>query len=92
MPIKPILNTKRRSSKGGQGCVFSAIVGLTAIFLLIVNAIVVQAFVRVNFQGIDERFFHPIQFTLPIAMIFAEYWLFDRILRYFENRFSKQKK
>ena len=49
--------------------------------LYVANGVVI----RMIFPGgaLDPRISQPIQFGLPIIMIFFEYWIYDRIARRF---------
>lgn len=70
-------NPNKNRIPGQSGCVFVLGVGAIMIVLLILNAVFVKVFFRINLARIDERVFHAAQFILPIAMIFIEFWLYD---------------
>ncbi len=68
------------------GCGFTAVVGLTSIFLLIFNGMVLDSLLGDNISPEDMRIVGPIQFVGSVVMIFFEYWIFDRIAARFGKR------
>jgi len=73
-----------------DGCTFALVVGLIMTALFVANGIFVRAFLIPNNGPLDSRLVQPLQFGLPIVMIFAEYWVFDRFMRRFSsNRQSR---
>ncbi|QEG24199.1 hypothetical protein [Mariniblastus fucicola] len=78
---------KSRKSNRLDGCTFTLVVGLIMTALFVANGIFIRAFFSPSNPLIDDRIYQPLQFGLPILMIFAEYWIFDRFMR----RFSKDK-
>lgn len=67
-----------------DGCTFTFVVGLIMTALYVANGVFVRAILPSS-AVIDNRVYQPIQFGLPILLIFVEYWIFDRFMR----RFSK---
>ena len=56
---------------------------MTALF--VINGVLVRALFAPSSSMIDDRVYQPIQFGLPILMVFFEYWIFDRLMRRFSN-------
>ncbi len=54
--------------------------------LFVANGMFVRAFFAPQLQGIDNRIYQPIQFGMPIIMLFLEYWFFDRLRWYLRKR------
>ena len=57
------------------------VTGLVAILLLVVNTGLVRAVLGNADLRIDPRIAQPLQFMLPLALIFAEFWIFDCLVR-----------
>lgn len=71
---KPVRNRK----KAGLGCGFTAMVGLTSIALLIINRLILDSLIGdVNEE--ETRIIDPLIFVLSVVMIFAQYWIYDRV-------------
>ncbi len=63
---------------GGIGCWFILRTGLVMIMLLLVNGLLVRAFLSANSELANElRIAQALQFALPVGLIFLEYWVFD---------------
>ena len=59
--------------------------------LYVANGIFVRAVLVPGNGTLDDRVVQPLQFGLPIVMIFFEYWVFDRFVRRFaSNRQSRK--
>ena len=56
--------------------------------LFVANGILVRGLLSSNSLSIDNRILQPLQFGMPIVMIFFEYWIYDRFMR----RFSTSRK
>jgi hypothetical protein len=76
---------KTRKSNRLDGCTFTFFVGLLMVALYVANGVFVRA-VLPGGESIDARIYQPIQFGLPIVLIFFEYWIYDRLTR----RFSRE--
>ena len=76
---------KSKKSDRFDGCSFTLVVGFIMTALFVINGVVVRAFISPSSSLIDDRIYQPIQFGLPILMIFFEYWIFDRFMRRFSN-------
>ena len=68
-----------RKKKGGRrsGCSYTLVQGLLLAGLLLVNGLLVRAFILANPAIDDGRIIQTVQFTIPILMIFAELWVYD---------------
>jgi hypothetical protein len=77
---------KSRKSNRFDGCTFTFFVGMVTVALFVANGILIRAFFSPSLEGVDARIYQPLQFGLPIVMIFIEFWLFDRFRRLFEKR------
>lgn len=80
-----ILMAKARKSNRFDGCTFTLFVGFVIIGLFIANGIFVRAFFAPQLDLVDNRIYKPIQFALPIIMIFLEYWIYDKITGLFRK-------
>ncbi len=78
---------KSKKSNRLDGCTFTLFVGMIMVALYVANGIFVRAFLSPGDSMIEAQIYQPLEFGLPILMIFAEYWLCDR----FMQRFSKTK-
>lgn len=76
---------KPKKSNRLDGCSFTLVVGLVMTALYVGNGILVRALLGPNQAGIDSRIYQPLQFALPIVLIFFEYWIFDRFMRRFSG-------
>ncbi len=76
---------KPKQSRRFDGCSFTLVVGLVMTALYVANGILVRALLGTNPPGIDNRIIQPLQFGLPILLIFLEYWIFDRFMRRFSG-------
>jgi hypothetical protein len=76
---------KLKKSNRFDGCTFALVVGLIMTALFVANGVLVRGFLVPSDGPLDSRLVQPLQFGLPIVMIFAEYWLFDRIMRRFST-------
>ena len=74
-----------RKSNRFDGCTFALVVGLVMTALFVANGVFVRAFLVPSSSSLDSRLVQPLQFGLPIVMIFAEYWLFDLFMRRFST-------
>lgn len=77
---------KSGKSNRFDGCTFTLFVGMLTVAMFVANGILVRAVFASQASGLDSRISQPIQFGLPIVMIFVEYWMFDRFMRLFEKR------
>ena len=73
----PLLDKLRRS-KTQIGCGYILAQGAVICVLLVINGIIVRSVVNLDW-GEEVRISQAIQLVLPVAMIFAELWLFDLI-------------
>ncbi len=75
--------TKRGDQpSGGTGCGYLMGLCLTIVLLLVINGLLVRAFVMRNTSdAVDLRVIQAIQFLAPIALIALEFWIFDRLTR-----------
>ena len=80
-----LLMAKSKKSNRFDGCSFTLVVGVIMTALFVINGVLVRAFLAPSSSMIDDRIYQPIQFGLPILMIFFEYWIFDRFMRRFSN-------
>lgn len=56
-------------------------IGLVCVLLLTINGILVHSFLAANGNLITElRVEQALQYVIPVAMIFLEFWIFDLIL------------
>jgi hypothetical protein len=78
---------KSNKSNRFDGCSFTFFVGMIMVALFVANGVFVRAFLSPRTSMIDARIYQPLQFGLPILMIFFEYWFCDRLMR----RFSRSK-
>lgn len=69
-----------------DGCTFTLFVGMVTVALFVANGVLVRSVFASQLSGIDARISQPLEFGLPIVLIFAEYWMFDRFMRLFEKR------
>ena len=78
--ISPLSFSIRRKyrKRSPSGCGFVLMQGLLIAVLLLVNALVLRAFLVANSSITeDARIAQAVQFIFPLVMIFAEFWLFD---------------
>ena len=67
---------KRRNSKR-SGFKFILVQGLLIAGLLLLNGLLVRAFILANQPVLDTRISQAIQFIGPLMMIFAQLWIYD---------------
>jgi hypothetical protein len=74
---------RQRKSKRGSavGCGFVLSTGLLICVLLVVNALIVRAFLSANLSHADQRIIQAAQFIVPVLMIFFELWFYDLVSR-----------
>ncbi len=77
---------KARKSKRFDGCTFTLFVGFVIIGLFVANGFFVRAFFAPQLDGVDNRIYQPLQFALPIIMIFIQYWIYDKITGLFRKK------
>ena len=77
-------------NKAGLGCGFTAMVGLIAIALLVVNGVALDALVGDNISQNDARIVGPLQFIGSVVLIFFEFWIYDRFMAWFDSRKTKK--
>ena len=46
--------------------------------LLFINGLLIQVFLRANYEIKDQRIIQALQFILPILLIFLQFWIYDR--------------
>ena len=71
----------RKSGTRSYGCSMIAVTGLVTILLLVINTGLVRAVLREGELRIDPRAAQPLQFMLPLVLIFVEFWIFDSLAR-----------
>ena len=76
--------------KAGLGCGFTAMVGLIAIALLVINGVALDALVGDNISKNDARIVEPLQFVGSVVLIFFEFWIYDKIVGWFDSRKTKK--
>ena len=76
--------------KTGLGCGFTAMVGLIAIVLLVINGVALDALVGDNISPNDARIMEPLQFVGSVVLIFFEFWIYDRFVSWFDSRKTKK--
>lgn len=76
---------KARKSNRLDGCTFTLFVGFVMIGLFVANGIFVRAFFAPQLDVVDNRIYQPIQFALPIIMIFIQYWIYDKVSALFRK-------
>ncbi len=74
--VKP---SRKSRMKGNIGCGYMFSIAFIICALLIINGLLVRAFVNVNLPEADSRIKQAIFFSLPVIMIFVEFWFFDLI-------------
>lgn len=57
------------------------ITGFLICALLLINAVVVKAFLSANLENADQRIVQAAQFVAPVLMIIFEFWFFDLVSR-----------
>jgi len=67
---------KRRKLKR-SGFKFILVQGLLIAVLLLLNGLLVRAFILANQPVLDTRISQAIQFIGPLMMIFAQLWIYD---------------
>ncbi len=74
---------RQRKSKRGSaiGCGFVLSIGLLICLLLLLNSLVVRAFLNANLSNADQRIAQAAQFVVPVLMIYFEFWFYDLITR-----------
>ena len=68
---------QKRRKTNRSGCGFVMIQGLLMAALLLLNSILVRAFILANQPVEDIRINQAIQFIIPLLMIFAQLWIYD---------------
>ena len=68
------------------GCGFASFVMLVVIALMMFNAMICKAFFQTVFKGIDPKILDPLQFISTVVLVFFEYWIYDRITRWFSSQ------
>ena len=71
--------------KAGLGCGFTAMVGLISIVLLVINGVMLDALVGDNISQNDARIIEPLQFVGSVVLIFFEFWIYDRLMGWFDS-------
>ena len=71
----------KERSGGSIGCGYMLIIGFVICALLIINGMLVKAFMNINAPDLDTRLKQAAQFVFPVVMIFVEFWLFDLLNR-----------
>lgn len=73
---------RKQEMNAGVGCGYLFGLGLTIIMLLLINGLIVRAFVMRNTDdSMDLRLIQAIQFLATIGLIAVEFWIFDRLTR-----------
>ena len=68
---------KKQRTPKRSGFKFVLIQGLLIAGLLLLNGILVRAFILANQPVSDLRINQSIQFIVPLLMIFAQLWIYD---------------
>jgi uncharacterized SAM-binding protein YcdF (DUF218 family) len=69
---------KGKSSKSGLGCGYIFLIGLVVIGLLAINGFLVKVLLDASLAiPEDLRVTQALQFSIPVTLIFVEFWLFD---------------
>lgn len=83
------LMAKSKKSNRLDGCTFTLVAGMIMVALFVANGIFVRAFLP-RTSALDDRIYQPLQFALPIIMMFFEYWIWDRFMRrFFQSKSSR---
>ena len=68
---------RKRGKSKRSGFKFILIQGLLIAGLLLLNGLLVRAFILANQPVLDTRISQAIQFIGPLLMIFAQLWVYD---------------
>ena len=68
---------RKRGKSKRSGFKFILIQGLLIAGLLLLNGLLVRAFILANQPVLDTRISQAIQFIGPLLMIFAQLWIYD---------------
>ena len=68
---------RKRVKSKRSGFKFILIQGLLIAGLLLLNGLLVRAFILANQPVLDTRISQAIQFIGPLLMIFAQLWVYD---------------
>ena len=70
-----------KNSRAQSGCGFTVLVTATVIALMLINAVLANAFFETFMGRVDARIVDPIKFISAVLMVFLEYWLFDQLAK-----------
>ncbi len=80
LPKKSRTGTPRNPNRASLGCAYVLGIGVVCILLLVVNGLMVRGFLVANSSANSElQVEQAIQYFVPVALIFLEFWIWDLV-------------
>ena len=70
-----------KNSRARSGCGFTVLVTATVVALMLINAVLANAFFGAFIGRVDSRILDPLKFMSAVLLVFLEYWLFDQLAK-----------